>query len=155
MPASGNTISLRPGNTRTAGAGRFRLRPFWGQRQRRQLLVGASRQRAAPRSQFVGHGAGAPRRDLRRCDVHSKHSYRAKFIGPRHRAAGAMQLCSSAAAQVAAQPVLDQLARFDSEHIPRVTSQLARHQESNLRGSLLARLMAPKCQRIQTFVSDG
>ena len=151
MPASGNTSSLRPGNARTAGSGRFRLCPFWGHRQRKRLLVGASRQRAAPRSQFVGHGAGTPCKYLRRRDVHSKHSYRAKFIGPRHRAAGAMQFCSSAAAQVAAQPVLDQPARFGSEHMPRVASQLARHQKSNLRGSLLARLMAPKCQRMQTF----
>ena len=46
-----------------------------GQQQQCQLLVGASRQRVAPRSQSVGHGAEAPCSD-QRCRRFSRQSRR-------------------------------------------------------------------------------
>ena len=55
------------------------------------MLVGASRQRAAPRCQFRGHGTGAPCKGQRRRGVLGLQVYRTNFVGPRHRVGGAMR----------------------------------------------------------------
>ena len=44
------------------------------------MLVGASRQRAAPRSQFCGHGAGAPCKCQRRRGVLGLQVYRTNSL---------------------------------------------------------------------------
>ena len=89
------------------------------------MLVGASRQRAAPRSQFCGHGAGAPFKGKRRRGVLGLQVYRTKSL------------------------VLGIAPEMPCSSTTSVYSAQAHLQESQLRSSSVARLIVSKYQHLQ------